>query len=182
MAPTAGVINDRMRRKQVMIFADWSRAAIVLAMALVRSRGTLWLLYTLLFLETVCWALFEPGQRAVIPNITKGDETPVANALCAATWSVNFAIGAALGGFVAVAFGRNTVFVLNSLSFVASALLIRRMRFTEPHAETSASARRARTGRLHSDPRRSALHPAPIRSCSRPFSSKAGPASWEPTG
>jgi predicted MFS family arabinose efflux permease len=134
-APTAGVINDRIRRQQVMIFADWVRAGIVLAMALVRSRGTLWLLFALLFLETACWALFEPGHRSVIPNITKGDETPVANALCAATWSVNFAIGAALGGFVAVAFGRNTVFVLNSLSFVASALLIRRMRFTEPHAE-----------------------------------------------
>ncbi len=55
--------------------------------------------------------------------------------MCAATWSVNLAIGAALGGFVAVAFGRNTVFVLDSLSFVASALLIRRMRFHEPHAE-----------------------------------------------
>jgi MFS family permease len=135
VSPTAGVINDRISRKKVMIFADWSRAGIVLAMAFVHSRGTLWLLFSLLLLESACWALFEPGQRAVIPNITKGDETPVANALCAATWSVNLAIGAGLGGFVAVAFGRNTVFALDSLSFVASALLIARMRFSEPHAE-----------------------------------------------
>lgn len=134
-APTAGVINDRISRKKVMIFADWSRAGIVLAMALVRTRNTLWLLFVLLFLETVCWALFEPGHRAVIPNITKGDETPVANALCSATWSINFALGAAIGGFADVALGRNAVFILNSLSFVASALLIRRMHFTEPHAE-----------------------------------------------
>lgn len=134
-APTAGVINDRVSRKQVMIFADWARAGIVLTMMLVRSRETLWLLFVLLFLETVCWALFEPGHRAVIPNITQGEQTPVANALAAATWSVNFALGAGLGGLVDVSFGRNTVFVLNSLSFVASALLIRRMRFHEPHAE-----------------------------------------------
>ena len=135
VSPMAGVINDRISRKKVMIFADWARAGIVLAMAFVHSRGTLWLLFALLLLESACWALFEPGHRAVIPNITKGDETPVANALCAATWSVNFAIGAALGGFVAVAFGRNTVFAVNSLSFVASALLIGRMHFTEPHTE-----------------------------------------------
>jgi MFS family permease len=135
IAPTAGVINDRVSRKNVMIFADWARAGIVLAMMLVRTRSTLWLLFTLLFLETACWALFEPGHRAVIPNITSKEDTPAANALCAATWSVNFAIGAALGGFVDVSFGPTAVFVLNSLSFVASALLITRMRFTEPHAE-----------------------------------------------
>ncbi|MGA3186880.1 MAG: MFS transporter [Bryobacteraceae bacterium] len=135
MAPTSGVINDRISRRKVMMFADWSRAAIVLSMMLVRTRGMLPLLYVLLLLETVCWALFEPGQRAVIPNITEGDEIPIANALASATWSVNFALGAGLGGLVLVTFGRETVFIVNSLSFVASALLIRSMKFAEPHTD-----------------------------------------------
>jgi MFS family permease len=133
-SPAAGLISDRLRRRNVMLFADWSRAAIVLAMLLVETRGMLWLLFLLLALETVCWALFEPASRAVIPNLTRPEEVAVANALASATWSVSFAAGAALGGVAAVAFGRNAVFVLNSLSFVASALLIRRMRFQEPHA------------------------------------------------
>src|SRR3984885_2595507 len=81
MAPMAGVINDRISRRKVMMFADWARAAIVLAMMLVRTREMLPVLYTLLLLETVCWALFEPGHRAVLPNITEGDEIPIANAL-----------------------------------------------------------------------------------------------------
>lgn len=135
MAPSAGVINDRISRRKVMMFADWCRAGIVLAMMLVRTKSMLPLLYALLFLETICWALFEPGHRAVIPNITAPDEIPVANALASATWSVNFALGAGLGGLVLVSFGRETVFIVNSLSFVASALLIRAMRFAEPHAE-----------------------------------------------
>lgn len=135
MAPSAGVINDRISRRKVMMFADWCRAGIVLAMMLVRTQRMLPLLYALLFLETICWALFEPGHRAVIPNITAADEIPVANALASATWSVNFALGAGLGGLVLVSFGRETVFIVNSLSFVASALLIRAMRFAEPHAE-----------------------------------------------
>ncbi len=138
MAPTAGVINDRISRRKVMMFADWVRAGVVLAMMLVRTRAMLPLLYVLLFVETICWALFEPAQRAVIPNITEGDEIPIANAIATATWSVNFAIGAGLGGLVLVMFGRETVFIVNSLSFIASALLIRRMKFAEPHAENMA--------------------------------------------
>ncbi len=135
IAPTAGVLNDRLSRKTLMIYSDVLRAGIVFAMLLVRSRESLWLLFVLLFLETMCWGLFEPGRSAVIPNICAGEDIPAANALASTTWSVNFAIGAAVGGVAAVAFGRQTVFVLNSLSFLASAWLIARMRFAEPHAD-----------------------------------------------
>jgi MFS family permease len=138
MAPTAGVLNDRLSRKQLMIFADLARAGIVLSMMFVRSRGSLWLLFVLLFLETLCFALFEPGRNAVVPNIAAPEDIPAANALGATTWSVNFAIGAALGGLVNVSLGRTAVFVLNSISFLASAFLIQRMRFAEPHAENLA--------------------------------------------
>jgi hypothetical protein len=40
-----------------------------------------------------------------------------------------------LGGVVASWLGRDAVFVLNAMSFLVSAWLIRRMRFEEPHAE-----------------------------------------------
>lgn len=135
MAPAAGVINDRISRKKVMIFADWARAVIVLCMLLVRGPQLVWLLYFLLFLESMMWSLFEPGHSAVIPNVTGESDVVVANTLSAATWSFNFAMGFAVGGALAAYFGRNTVFILNSLSFVASALLIRGMKFAEPHAE-----------------------------------------------
>src|ERR1700751_5064581 len=41
--PTAGVVNDRLRRKHVMIAADLIRFFVVLAMLFVRSRSTVWL-------------------------------------------------------------------------------------------------------------------------------------------
>ena len=44
-------------------------------------------------------------------------------------------LGATLGGVVAALLGRDAVFLLNALSFVASAALIWRMCFAEPHAE-----------------------------------------------
>jgi MFS family permease len=132
-SPTAGVINDRLSRRKVMLFADWARAGIVAGMLLIRGPETVNLLYALLFLETILWALFEPGRTATIPNITTGRDVITGNALSSITWSFNFAVGSALGGVIAAFFGRETVFVLNTASFVVSGLLIQRMRFEEPH-------------------------------------------------
>ena len=139
--PTAGVVNDRLRRKYVMIAADLIRFVVVLAMLLVRSRSMVWLVYPLLLAETTMAAFFEPARSAVIPNIASKGEVLVANTLSSATWSVNLMLGAGIGGIVAALFGRNAVFVLNALSFLTSAFLIRGMRFAEPHAETSAPLR-----------------------------------------
>ncbi len=137
--PTAGVVNDRLKRKHVMIAADLIRFVVVLAMLFVRSKSTVWLVYPLLLAETTMAAFFEPARSSVIPNITDESEVLVANTLSSATWSVNLLIGAAVGGVVAAFFGRDTVFILNSLSFLTSAVLIGGMHFKEPHTDAAAS-------------------------------------------
>ena len=141
IGPAAGVINDRVRRKRVMITADLARMVIVFAMLLVRSRSTVWLVYPLLLLETLMAAFFEPARTAVIPNIAAREDVLLANTLSSATWSVNLLIGASVGGVVAALLGRDAVFVLNALSFLVSAILISRMRFEEPHAKAAAPLR-----------------------------------------
>jgi MFS family permease len=143
VSPAAGVVNDRLSRKRVMIFADIVRSFIVLGMVLVRSSHFVWLIYVLLLLETMMWAFFEPGRSAVIPNIVPQKDLVVANTLGSTTWSSVLAIGSALGGAVAAFLGRDAVFVLNALSFLISASLLGRMAFDEPHA-AGATAFRAR--------------------------------------
>ena len=139
VGPTAGVINDRLRRKRVMIAADLARFVIVLAMLLVRSPSAAWMVYPLLLAETIMAAFFEPARSSVIPNIAAAGEVLIANTLSSATWSVNLLVGASVGGVVAAFFGRDVVFVLNALSFLLSAILISGMHFAEPHAESAAS-------------------------------------------
>ncbi|HSY93402.1 MAG TPA: MFS transporter [Candidatus Binatus sp.] len=141
VGPMAGVVNDRLKRKHVMIAADLVRCVVVLAMLLVRSRAMVWLIYPLLLAETTLAAFFEPARSSVIPNIAAEGEVLVANTLSSATWSVNLLIGASVGGVVAAFFGRDTVFVLNALSFLTSALLIGGMHFAEPHADSAAPLR-----------------------------------------
>jgi predicted MFS family arabinose efflux permease len=139
--PIAGVVNDRIRRKRVMITADLVRVVIVLAMLLVRSRSTLWLVYPLLVLESVMWAFFEPARTAVIPNVTTDQDLILANTLSSTTWSLNLVAGATLGGVALALLGRNASFVLNAFSFLASAFFISRMHFDEPHASAAAKFR-----------------------------------------
>lgn len=140
-APTAGVINDRVSRKRVMIAADLARAGIVLGMLFVSRAQIIWLIYVLLLLETMMWAFFEPGRSAAVPNIVDGKDLVVANGLSSMTWSLNLALGSGLGGAVAALFGRDTVFILNSLSFILSAVLVRGMQYPEPHLADAAPLR-----------------------------------------
>jgi MFS family permease len=137
LGPLAGVVNDRFSRRKVMIVSDLLRMVIVAGMLLVRTRASVWLIYPLLFLETVMVAFFEPARSAVIPSVVADGDVIVANTLSSATWSFDLAIGSVLGGIVAAWLGRDAVFVLNSLSFLASAQLIGGMRFGESHADAT---------------------------------------------
>jgi MFS family permease len=132
--PLSGIVNDRIRRKRVMIATDLARAVIVFSMLLVRSRGMVWLVYPLLFLESVMWAFFEPARTAAIPNITTSEDLILANTLSSTTWSLNLVAGAALGGAALAWLGYGASFMLNAASFLGSAFLISRMHFEEPHA------------------------------------------------
>jgi predicted MFS family arabinose efflux permease len=133
IAPATGVINDRLSRKTILIFSDVARFFVVLGMLAVRTPGMVWLIYLLLLLETLGSAFNEPAHSAAIPNIVREDEVLAANALASITWSFCLAAGASLGGLAAVLLGRDAVFILNAVSFLASAWLTSRMRFVEPH-------------------------------------------------
>src|SRR6185295_14346901 len=140
-APTAGVINDRISRKAIMIGADVARFFVVLGMLAVRTPGMVWLVYPLLFVETLGMAFFEPAHSSVIPNIVPEKQVLAANALSSITWSFCLAAGAPLGGLAAVWLGRDAVFLINAVSFLASAWLIGRMKFAEPHTAGRAPLR-----------------------------------------
>jgi len=139
--PLSGIVNDRIRRKRVMIATDLVRAVIVFSMLAIRSRGMVWLVYPLLFAESVMWAFFEPARTAVIPNVTTSEDLILANTLSSTTWSLNLVAGAALGGVALALLGYNASFILNSVSFLGSAFLISRMNFDEPHTAGFAKLR-----------------------------------------
>jgi MFS family permease len=137
--PLAGVVADRFNRKTIMIVADIVRAFLVLGFLFVQRPDQVWMVYVLAGLEIVVSSFFEPAKSAAIPSIVSREELVPANALSSASWSITLALGAALGGLVTDAFGRNTAFVIDSLSFFISAAYIIRV-----HLRFAAERQRSR--------------------------------------
>jgi MFS family permease len=129
MGPLSGVVADRFSRRSIMITADLLRAIVVLGFLLVRRPDQMWLVYVLTVLQLAFSAFFEPAKTAAIPSIVSDRELVSANAIASVTWSAMLTIGAAIGGFVAGWFGTNVAFILDSLTFVASAMLIASVTF-----------------------------------------------------
>ena len=133
LGPTAGAVNDRLSRRKVMLASDVVRALIAPCMLFISRPEHIPLLYVLLGLEIGTAAFFEAGRNAILPSLIKREELPVANALGSTTWSLTVTLGSALGGVVVSYFGRPTVFIINSLSFLFSAWLVFRTRAFERH-------------------------------------------------
>lgn len=136
-SPFAGVLADRLDRRRLMIACDLSRAVLVLGFLLVRTGDLVWLVYVLLALTAVFAAAFEPASMAAMPNLVDERDLSIANALSGSLWGTMLAVGGALGGVVAGVFGTDAAIVIDSLSFLFSALLILRIHASFAEARAS---------------------------------------------
>jgi MFS family permease len=127
--PFAGVVADRFDRKTIMVAADVARGLLMLGFLFVRTPDQVWMVYLLIVLQVVATSFFEPANSATIPDLVAREGLITANALASASWSATLAVGAALGGIVTDAFGRDAAFVIDSASFFVSAAFILRVKF-----------------------------------------------------
>jgi MFS family permease len=123
-APLAGILADRFDRRRLLVAADLARVPVALTFLLARDPDTLWIAFVAVLLLAVGAAVFEPTSSASLPNLVEPDELPAANVLIGSAWGTMLAVGAALGGLVAVTLGRDAAFVVNAGSFAVSAWLI----------------------------------------------------------
>jgi len=127
--PLAGVVADRFSRKWIMVLSDVAR--VVLVLALLGAPLTPWPIpatYTLITLQVVAAAFFEPARTAALPQLVPDRYLSAANALGAVAWSMMFTLGAALGGVVTDLFGWEAALVIDALTYVVSAILVWRIR------------------------------------------------------
>jgi MFS family permease len=148
VGPVAGAVVDRVPRRTLMIAADLARAGLFASLVLVRSADQIWLAFVLVGLGVVATAFFEPARTAILPDVVPREHLITANALSAATWAVMLAVGASVGGAITVLVGRDAAFVLNGLSFLASAAALRGLHVHETHHHHGGQTARVRDG-LH---------------------------------
>jgi MFS family permease len=127
--PLSGVVADRFSRRTIMILSDLLRAVVVLGFLLVRRADQLWIIYVLTVLQLTFSTFFEPARTASVPSIVSDRELLPANAISSVTWSVMLTLGAAVGGVVTGLFGATAAFILDSVTFLASAVFIASIHF-----------------------------------------------------
>lgn len=124
IAPLAGVLVDRANRKRILIAADLIRALIALGFLTASAGAPVWLIVSFSGLMSAATTFFEAAKNASIANMTTQQEMLTANVLMFSTRFLQLTLGAALGGVTAAKFGYNAAFIINSLSFIASAAFI----------------------------------------------------------
>jgi MFS family permease len=120
----AGVFVDRWNRKRTMIIADGLRSGVLLLLILVHSREQLWLVYVAAFLESTISQFFGPAKNAIIPQLVEKENLMKANSLTAMNDNAARLVGPSVGGALLGVVGLYSVALLDSASFLISALLI----------------------------------------------------------
>jgi MFS family permease len=120
-APLAGAFVDRWSRRTVMIVTDFLRLVVALGFLLVRRPEDLWIAYLCTALLAVFGAFFEAAKNAAVPNITGDKDLLAGNALMFSSRFLFMSLGAAIGGWTAAHIGYQAAFIVNAISFLASA-------------------------------------------------------------
>ena len=123
-SPIAGTFVDRFSRRQVMIWTDLARVAAALMFVLVHDGGDVWIAYAATMLLSAGGAFFDGAKNAATPNLTGKEGLLAGTALMFSTRFLLMAIGSALGGWAAAAFGYQVAFLINAASFLVSAYTV----------------------------------------------------------
>lgn len=120
-----GPLVDRLPRRAVMIAGDVMRALAVATLFL--GTPSLAHLYVVAGVLGVMRALSQPALQASLPNVVQPSELVAANSLVSGTYHSAVMIGPVVGGLLVTQVGVEPAFIINALSFVASACLVARV-------------------------------------------------------
>lgn len=125
MRPLAGVLADRFDRKRLLIASDLLRSVVVLGLLFTtQSPDYLPLIYVFIIIQFLVSSVFEPARNAIMPSILYRHQLIIGNTLSSVTWSAMLAIGAITGGLVAELFGIEAALLIDSMTFLLSAVLV----------------------------------------------------------
>ncbi len=122
----AGATADILDRRRLLLFWQTWMLVTVALLSVLTFAGIIspWTLLVLTFLLNIGSAMNNPAWQAIVPELVPRSELPNAIATNSAGYNLARAVGPALGGLMVAAFatvmmGAGSVFLVNSLSFVA---------------------------------------------------------------
>lgn len=125
----SGVLVDRVDRKTAMLASDLLRGLVVLSFLFVRDPDMLPLIYLIAFVQASIGTVDNPARSAFLPAVVGTERLLAANSVVQTSRIVFNLLGTATAGVLAATFSTlGPAFVIDSLTFFASFLLVTRVR------------------------------------------------------
>src|SRR5919112_3251313 len=137
----AGVWVDRRRRRPVLIAADVVRAVLLLSIPLMAWLGSLRIeqLYAVTFVVGVLGVFFEVAHYAYVPSLVGREFVVEGNSKLQISYSAAEAGGPGVAGLLVQFISAPGAIAIDAVSFLVSAVLIRRIESSEPPIDTQPS-------------------------------------------
>ncbi len=140
----AGALIDRLRRRPVMIWTDLGRAAALATIPLAYAVGSLefWWLYLVGFVVGTLSLFFDVAYFSFLPSVVEKEQLVDGNSKLEISQSGASLLGPSVGGALVQLMTAPVAIVLDALSFLFSAVLLRRIDAVEAPARPDESHER----------------------------------------
>lgn len=126
ISPLAGVIVDRVNKKNILIVMDFFRAIVILPIPflLLYSSAPVWLLYTIAMLVTMGGNFFYPALSSLIKEVINQEDLSKTISANGSSLQLGMIIGSGVAGLAINSIGVEMIFVINIFSYIISGLIL----------------------------------------------------------
>ncbi|MCD9195053.1 MFS transporter [Streptomyces albireticuli] len=131
-----GAVADTVDRRVLGLVSATGATllSVALAAAALLDLRHVWLLYTIVALQAVCFAMNSPARSAMIPRLLPKEQLPAANALSSLTTNLGLMGGPMLGGAIVGLWGYQAAYLIDVVAFSASLYAMWRLPSMRPEA------------------------------------------------
>ncbi|MFI2190378.1 MFS transporter [Streptomyces sioyaensis] len=117
-----GAIADTVDRRTLGLYSAAGATAMSLTLAVAALAGfhRVWLLYGVVAVQAVCFAMNSPARSSMIPRLLPAEQLPAANALNSLTSNLGLMCGPMLGGVIVGLWGYQTAYLIDVVAFSGS--------------------------------------------------------------
>lgn len=125
LSPIAGVFGDWFDRKKTIVLLDFLNSIIIGTFAviyIINGSISIPMIYILVILLEITEIFFHSAMSAVLPSIVEKEELLEANSLNSLVMNIGNILAPVLASFIYGTFGMRVILIVNSISFLLSAI------------------------------------------------------------
>lgn len=123
-SPVAGMIADRVNRRNIMVVLDFTTALLVVAFGILSGFGNVSVLIAIMLVcLSVIQAFYQPAVQASIPVLSSEQNLLKSNAIINQVQALSSLLGPILGGLLYTVWGLAPVIWASAASFFISAVM-----------------------------------------------------------